>query len=256
MNVECPEETEALIAQLYHRGMIRTWYKDKPDGWVLVSGLWSPLYIQLRPLCSFPDLLRSVGYGIGRLVHNQIPGATRLIGIAMAGIPIAVATSLAISMPCAMTRKLPGVRTLGDMRDAKLEYGEHSDIEGAIETGDEIVLLDDLVTKFDSKLVALEQLRREVRRRHLANVNCTNVVVLFDREQGAKEAALREGINLYCLIPFLSEGLPKLKTYMAEREYEIIAQYLQNPTRFQDPNLQHVLRNECPGRTVSINAAP
>jgi hypothetical protein len=101
-------------------------------------------------------------------------------------------------------------------------YGEHSDVEGEIENGDEIVLVDDLATMFDSKLVALIQLKREVSRRRLANVNCTNVVALFARDQGAKEAASQQEINLYCLIPFLSEGLPRLRVYMTDREYEIV----------------------------------
>lgn len=233
-------EAQQLVIDLYQRGMIKTWYRDQPDGWTLFSGLWSPLYIQLRPLCSYPDLLRRVGEQIGRIVREKVPGASRLLGIAMAGIPFAVSTSLAIDMPCAMTRKIEGVRSTTDVAS----YGEHNNVEGEIENGDEVVLIDDLVTTMGSKKVAMVQLQAEAKRRGLSNVRGNTVVVLFDREQGAREAAAAEGIQLYSVIPFLTEGLPTLKSQMAAREYEVVSDYLANSTRYQDADLRAALRKE------------
>jgi uridine monophosphate synthetase len=233
-------ETQELAIELYRRGMIKTWYRDQPGGWTLFSGLWSPLYIQLRPLCSYPELLRGVGRQIGRIVTEKVPGATRLLGIAMAGIPLAVATSLAINMPCAMTRKIEGVRSPTDVAS----YGEHNNVEGEIMEGDEIVLIDDLVTKMDSKKVAMVQLQAEAKRRGLTNVRCNTVVVLFDREQGARQAAAAEGIELYSVIPFLTRGLPTLKSQMAPQEYEVICEYLGNAQPFQDAARQAALRQD------------
>lgn len=225
-----------LVVQLYERGMIRTWYRDKPDGWVLVSGLWSPLYIQLRGLCSYPDLLREVGEQLGDIIRTQIPTASRLVGVAMAGIPIAVSTSLAIGMPSAMTRKLEGVRKAEDFK-----YGEHSNIEGELADGDEIVIIDDLVTRFDSKKVALLQIEAEVRQRGLKDVRCNTVAVLFDREQGAQQAAAEAGIRLLSAIPFLSEGLPRLKSIMAKDEFDTIVDYLRSPQAYQSDEVRALM---------------
>ena len=44
-----------LIGMLYDAGMILTWYRDKPDGWTLKSGIWSPVFIQLRKIASLPN---------------------------------------------------------------------------------------------------------------------------------------------------------------------------------------------------------
>lgn len=239
-------DAQPLVIELYRRGMIKTWYRDQPAGWTLFSGLWSPLYIQLRPLCSYPELLRAVGEQIGKIVREKVPGASRLLGIAMAGIPLAVSTSLAIDLPCAMTRKIEGVRSPTDVAS----YGEHNNVEGEIMDGDEIVLIDDLVTTMGSKKVAMVQLQAEAKRRGLTNVRGNTVVVLFDREQGAGEAAKAEGINLYSVIPFLSQGLPTLKSQMAAREYEVVCDYLANPTRYQDAEIRASLRDE------ALKAAP
>jgi orotate phosphoribosyltransferase len=233
-------EAQQLVIELYRRGMIKTWYRDQPNGWTLFSGLWSPLYIQLRPLCSYPDLLRKVGEQIGRIVREKAPGASRLLGLAMAGIPLAVSTSLAINLPCAMTRKIEGLRSPTDVAS----YGEHNNVEGELVEGDDVVLIDDLVTTMGSKRVGMVQLQAEVKRRGLANVRCNTVVVLFDREQGAREAAQAEGINLYSVIPFLSEGLPTLKSQMAAREYEVICDYLANSSRYQETAVKAALRDE------------
>jgi orotate phosphoribosyltransferase len=235
-------EKDDLVVELYRVGMIKTWYRDKAEGWTLVSGLWSPLYIQLRNLCSYPELLREVGKQLGNMIQAQLPGATRLVGIAMAGIPIAVSTSLSIGMPCAMTRKLEGVRTAVDFT-----YGEHSNIEGELADGDKIVLVDDLVTRFDSKKVALLQLEAEIQQRGLRDIRCSAVAVLFDREQGAREAATKAGIQLISAIPFLSEGLTNLKPYMADAEFETITEYLQNPQAFQSKERQAALRCQAVG---------
>ncbi|RLG71692.1 MAG: hypothetical protein DRO11_03885, partial [Methanobacteriota archaeon] len=88
---EREELGRTLVRELHQLGLIKTWARNKPEGWKLVSGLWCPFYIQLRPLCSYPKLLEMVGRGVARLVEEEIGEANRLVGLAAAGIPIAVA---------------------------------------------------------------------------------------------------------------------------------------------------------------------
>jgi len=227
-----------LIILLYDSGAIKTWYRDRPSGWTLVSGLWSPLYIQLRSICSYRDagfLLRRIGFSVWRMMQEEASDVNKLLGIAFTGIPIAVATTTVSGVPSCHTRKVSGIKLLRDLEREILKYGEHALVEGELEDGDVIALVDDLVTKFDSKLLAMAKLKHEIKRRNLSSaIRCNDVIVLIDREQGAKERATELGVNLHSLIPFKSKGIEWLKDNITSEEYEVINDYLKDPTIFQN----------------------
>jgi len=227
-----------IVTLLYENRMIRTFYRDKPEGWMLISGLYSPLYIQLRPLVSYPDVFSKVCHAMCRLVREESPGITKVIGIAMAGVPIAAGMSVAGGIPAGFTRKMENVKSLASFREAISSYGEHALLEGDVVSGDRIALVDDLVTRFDSKEIALEQVRHEVGRRNLENVQCRTVLVVFDREQGGQDAAKRAGVDLLSLIPFKSVGLPLLEGVMNRTEWETLTRYLDDPESFQNREVQ------------------
>jgi orotate phosphoribosyltransferase len=235
-----------IISMLYEQGMIKTWYRDNPDGWRLVSGLWSPFYIQLRPLSSYSNskvLLTKVGDAMASLISHEAPDVNKLVGVVAAGIPIAIATTIFSGIPSCYTRKLPDEITVTDIQRRMLTYGEHSLVEGELNDGDVIAIVDDLVTKFDSKLVALEQIRQEIRRRELEgkrplSVKIEHVIVLFDREQGAADTAAAHGLKLHSLIAFRSKGVDWLKDKMSKEEYDVILSYLSDSSKYQVPEIQ------------------
>jgi len=173
-----------------------------------------------------------------RLVREESPGITKVIGIAMAGVPIAAGMSVAGGIPAGFTRKMENVKSLASFREAISSYGEHALLEGDVVSGDRIALVDDLVTRFDSKEIALEQVRHEVGRRNLENVQCRTVLVVLDREQGGQDAAKRAGVDLLSLIPFKSVGLPLLEGVMNRTEWETLTRYLDDPESFQNREVQ------------------
>lgn len=220
-----------LAQDLIAAGLLKTWYRARPEGWTLVSGIWSPFYVQLRPLVSHPALLRRIGVALAALLEAEVPAATRLVGIAMAGIPLAVATSLESGIPAAFTRKQEPDR-----------HGEHSWIEGDLSDGDRVVLIDDVVTGFDSKRVALSQLAEEANRRHL-NVHCHDIAVVIDRAQGADSAASNVGVTIHSVIRLDAEGLEAIRPALEGPEYDVIRSYLQHPEHFQNEETQRRLKD-------------
>ncbi len=239
------EEKEELGKEitrlLYEKGLIKTWYRDNPDGWTLISGLWSPFYIQLRPLASYPELLRRVGYALGKIIKEECKAVNKVVGVAMTGIPIAC--TLQGDLPALWTRKI-GARSLDEFKKNIRSYGEHTLVEGELENGDQIAVIDDLATKFDSKLVAIEQINYETKKRGL-KVECNEVVVLLDREQGAADVARQYGISFHSLIPFKSKGVKWLKPSLSEIEYEVITEYLRDNEKYQDTEVQTGLYKLC-----------
>ncbi len=215
-----------IMHEIYLNRMLLTSIRDRPEGWKLISGIWSPFYIQLRILCSFPDTLRKIGAALNILLKESAPDVNRVVGIAHAGVPIATALSLESGLPACHTRKILGVKSEDDLREALSDYGQHSLLEGVVKDGDVICIVDDLVTGMESKLVARTQVLTELERRGVTDVQCEDIVVVVDRQQGAAKRAEELGLRLHSLIGLVDEGLPMLSDLMSEEEFKIVREYL------------------------------
>lgn len=242
------DETAKEITQLlYDAGMIRTWLKDNPKGWKLHSGKWSPFYIQLRMISSnsnSQEILQKVGAAMGNMIKEKAHETTKIVGVALAGIPMAIAITMCSGIPSCYTRSFPDVKDVSDLeqkaKDRGKKYGEFAFAEGEFSDGDNLVLVDDLVTDFQSKVIAKTLVDSEAKRRGI-KVTCQNVAVLFDREQGASGKARELKMNLLSLIPFRSQGLEWLRERMTEKEHDVIGDYLGNPDKFQNEKIQRKL---------------
>ncbi|MBN2155551.1 MAG: hypothetical protein JW776_05875 [Candidatus Lokiarchaeota archaeon] len=228
-----------ITGQLFDAGMIRTWYRNRPQGWTLISGIWSPIYLNLRTLGSHPTILRRIGYALTRLIQEECL-CNRVVGIATAGVPIATAISIQGGYPMGYTRKLEGVKTLVQLNQMISQYGQHSLVEGEFESGDAVALVDDLVTQLNSKLIARQQMITEAQRRKI-DITCNTIIVLVDREQGAQQSAEEFGLSLHSLIPFQSRAMEWLKSKFTPLEYDVISHYFRDPEYFQDEGIQQDL---------------
>lgn len=228
--------SKLLLEQLYECGAIKTWYRDNPEGWILRSKLWSPVYISMRAISSKSNaslLLKLIGKALSKLIINEIPKFDKVLGLATTGIQIVTAITMISNIPSLYTRKLE-INNIENFNNILKKYGEHSLIEGDFEDNDIIVIVDDLVTSLDSALDGKKQLVYEAKKRK-KKVSCNEIVVLIDREQGADIRAKNEKINLRSLIKFKS-NLSWLKDKFTDIEYQIIKEYFEDSSKFQEPN--------------------
>lgn len=77
--------------------------------------------------------------------------------------------------------------------------------------------MDDLVTRFDGKLITIEQVKFEAKKRGLKDTRTKDIVVLFDDEHEAVEAATENALNFHFLIPFKTNGLSWLKDRLEKK---------------------------------------
>jgi len=163
----------ALVHRLHEIGAVRF------GRFTLKSGIASPFYIDLRVVISHPDVLARIGNLMAELVRPCRPD--RIAGIPYAGLPLAVATSLAGGFPLVYPR-----------REEKA-YGTKRRIEGAFEAGEQVVVIDDIITDGASKFEAIEPLEA-------AGLVVRDLVILIDREQGGAERLAAKGYALHAVL--------------------------------------------------------
>ncbi|MGZ4354960.1 MAG: orotate phosphoribosyltransferase [Gaiellaceae bacterium] len=144
---------------------------------VLRSGRRSRYYLDKYRFETRPDLLGPLGRLLADAVAREEPGVDRLAGPELGAVALAAAASLASGLPFLLVRK-----------EAK-EYGTANRLEGEFEPGDEVCLIEDVVTSGGALLSSVEALRE-------AGLVCRIAVCVVDREEGGSDALARHAVRL------------------------------------------------------------
>jgi uridine monophosphate synthetase len=168
-----PSTKEQLIEALFHAGCV------KFGQFTLASGKQSPIYVDLRRVVSFPGLLQQA-YEAYRSALQSL-SFDLIAGVPLGALPTSAILAHQMKLPLIYPRK-----------EAK-QHGTAQQIEGAYQSGQTAVMIEDVITSGGSILNAAEQLRA-------AGLVINDAVVLIDRQQGGREALSAHGLNFHAVL--------------------------------------------------------
>lgn len=157
----------------------------------LASGKESDLYVDCRTttLDSMgANMVGHLGWALVRdLIKQRFPEAGAIGGMTLGADPI----SLAIGMISAQEVGVDALRVFVVRKEAK-GHGRNRRIEGNFQSGDEVIVVDDVITTGGSTLKAIDAIEEE-------GGKVVAALVLVDREEGGREAIESRGIPVYPL---------------------------------------------------------
>ena len=166
---------QAAALLLWERGAVKV---NSLEPFTLASGNVSPIYVDCRVVISSPRFLGLWSAIAAMLIERRGADIDVIAGGETAGIPYAACLAQALGKPLVYIRKKPK------------GYGTGSRIEGALDPGSRVLLVEDLITDGGSKIGFLEAIRQ-------ADCHIDHVLVLFDRQQGGAELLAAHGVELH-----------------------------------------------------------
>lgn len=118
---------------------------DKPFTWA--SGIKSPVYCDNRLTLTAPEVRTDVETGLKELIEENYPEAEVLVGTSTAGIAHAAITAHLMGLP------------MGYVRSGNKDHGRQNRIEGKLEKGQKVVVVEDLISTGGSVIEVVDALR-------------------------------------------------------------------------------------------------
>lgn len=118
---------------------------NQPFTWA--SGIKSPIYCDNRLTLSVPEVRGRIGQGFADLIRAHYPDCQALMGAATGGIPHAAIAAHLMGLP------------MGYVRGGAKDHGRGNQIEGRLEPGQKVVVVEDLISTGGSALDVVQALR-------------------------------------------------------------------------------------------------
>jgi len=133
----------------------------------LRSGRKSKYYLDKYLFETQPDILTALGERFAKHIAAE-PRVDRLAGPELGGVALVAAASMASGKPCLF------------IRNAKKDYGTAKQLEGKLEKGDKVLLIEDIGTTGGQVLEAAKVLQE-------LGAAVVKIIVVLDRQEGARE---------------------------------------------------------------------
>ncbi len=180
-----------VAGKLLEIGAIKLNYKT-PFTWS--SGWKSPIYCDNRLALSYPEIRKYIKEALASAVRKSYPHVECIAGVATAGIPQGALVADLLNLPFVYVRPKPKEHGMGNL------------IEGKIEKGKKVVLVEDLISTGGSSLKAAQAMSE-------AGFNVIGMVAIFTYGFELAEKNFTEAkIPLICLSDFnylLKEAVEK-----------------------------------------------
>ena len=118
---------------------------DEPFTWA--SGIKSPIYCDNRLTLTAPQVRTQIENGLAETIRREYPDAEVLMGTSTAGIAHAAITAHLMNLP------------MGYVRSGAKDHGRQNRIEGRLEKGQQVVVVEDLISTAGSVLEVVDALR-------------------------------------------------------------------------------------------------
>lgn len=131
---------------------------EKPFQWS--SGWFSPIYCDNRVALSYPDTRTFIKKALAELIRAKYPNAQAVVGVATGGIAQGALVADILELPFAYVRPEPK------------KHGMGNQIEGRLEKGQSVVIVEDLISTGGSSLKTVDVLRE-------AGIEVAGMVAIF-----------------------------------------------------------------------------
>ena len=184
---------------------------DEPFTWA--SGIKSPVYCDNRLTLTAPEVRLDVENGLAELVKTHYPEAQVLMGTSTAGIAHAAITAHILNMP------------MGYVRSGAKDHGRQNQIEGHLEKGQKVVVVEDLISTGGSVIEVVNVLRE-------AGAEVLGVVSIFTygMKKGLERLAEAEVKNISLTnFDVVAEAAAE-EGYIAPEDVERLIAFRNNPS--------------------------
>lgn len=171
-------DAKAVAEKLLQIGAVKL-SPEQPYTWT--SGLKSPIYCDNRRLLSFPYERDFIKSEMCSMIFEQFPEADVIAGVATAGISWGVMAADQLKMPFAYVRPEPK------------KHGMQNQIEGYLETGKKVLIVEDLISTGMSSLKVCDAIRKN------GNEVCGMVAIFSYQFKEAEEAFKNADVKLLTL---------------------------------------------------------
>ncbi len=206
-NKDTAEKTAELLLQINAIKLNPT----TPFLWA--SGWKSPIYCDNRLTLSFPAIRNYIRDEFSKSIEKQFGKPDVIAGVATGAIGIGVLVAESLGLPFVYIRPEPK------------KHGRQNQVEGFLQSGQNVIVVEDLISTGNSSLLAVEALRNEG-----ANVKGMAAIFNYGFDVATKNFK-NANVDLFTLSDY--ENLLKLaveKMYITEKEEKTLSKWRKNPS--------------------------